>query len=198
MPGDALKGLQGADAAWAKLRSEEFCVPPPTPAVEERSGERLLTPGERPEYDVVVVGGTLGIFVAAALAVKGLKVAVVEQGVLAGRTQEWNISRKELAALVEAGVLSEAELEEIIVSDFSPQRGESKILARPEVPPLSLPVLRSRERWRSRAGGLPVGFSVGEDDYVLDTIQGVSPRLHQLPHVCCWRRRNPTLQRAPP
>lgn len=136
MPGDALKGLQGADAAWAKLRSEEFCVPPPTPAVEERSGERLLTPGERPEYDVVVVGGTLGIFVAAALAVKGLKVAVVEQGVLAGRTQEWNISRKELAALVEAGVLSEAELDEIIVSDFSPQRGESKILARPELPPL--------------------------------------------------------------
>ena len=29
------------------------------------------------------MGGTLGIFVAAALAVKGLKVAVVEQGVLA-------------------------------------------------------------------------------------------------------------------
>jgi hypothetical protein len=44
--------------------------------------------------DVVVAGGTLGIFVAAALAVRGLRVVVLEQGKLVGRTQEWNISRK--------------------------------------------------------------------------------------------------------
>ena len=52
-------------------------------------------------YDVVVAGGTLGVFVAVALAQRGVRVAVLERGKLAGRTQEWNISRKELLELVE-------------------------------------------------------------------------------------------------
>jgi 2-polyprenyl-6-methoxyphenol hydroxylase-like FAD-dependent oxidoreductase len=38
-------------------------------------------------YDVVVAGGTLGVFMAAALAVRGWRVAVVEQGKLQGRKQ---------------------------------------------------------------------------------------------------------------
>jgi glycine/D-amino acid oxidase-like deaminating enzyme len=50
---------------------------------------------------VVVAGGTLGVFVAVCLAQQGLAVAVVERGKLAGRTQEWNISRKELQELVQ-------------------------------------------------------------------------------------------------
>lgn len=53
------------------------------------------------EFDVVVCGGTLGVFVAAALAGRGHRVAVIERGPLRGRAQEWNISRKELAELVE-------------------------------------------------------------------------------------------------
>lgn len=122
VPGNALAGLTAADGAWSRLRSDAFTTPPPTPPVKERKGERYLSGGARAEYDVVVVGGTLGIFLAAALAVRGFKVAVVEQGVLVGRTQEWNISRRELVALVETGVLTEAELDAIIVSDFSPQR----------------------------------------------------------------------------
>lgn len=52
-------------------------------------------------FDVVVAGGTLGVFVATALAARGWRVAVVERGMLAGRTQEWNISRKELLELEE-------------------------------------------------------------------------------------------------
>jgi pyruvate/2-oxoglutarate dehydrogenase complex dihydrolipoamide dehydrogenase (E3) component len=56
-------------------------------------------------YDVVVAGGTLGVFVAVALAQRGVRVAVLERGKLAGRTQEWNISRKELLELVEVRVV---------------------------------------------------------------------------------------------
>lgn len=48
----------------------------------------------------MVCGGTLGIFLAAALQLAGLRVAVVERGPLRGRAQEWNISRKEIAELV--------------------------------------------------------------------------------------------------
>jgi hypothetical protein len=41
------------------------------------------------------------------------------------REQEWNISRKELMEIVEIGILSEAELEQIISSDFNPVRSFS-------------------------------------------------------------------------
>lgn len=57
-------------------------------------------PGGAPEFDVVVSGGTLGIFLAAALQLRGIRVAVLERGPLRGRQQEWNISRKELYELV--------------------------------------------------------------------------------------------------
>jgi len=38
------------------------------------------------------------------------------------REQEWNISRKELMDIVEIGILSEADLEQIISSYFNPVR----------------------------------------------------------------------------
>jgi lycopene cyclase CruP len=41
-------------------------------------------------YDVVVAGGTLGVFMATALAVRGWRVAVVERGKLQGRKQVWH------------------------------------------------------------------------------------------------------------
>jgi|AntRauMFilla1563_2_1112583.scaffolds.fasta_scaffold56304_2 flavin-dependent dehydrogenase len=72
--------------------------------------------------DVTICGGTLGIFVATSLAVRGLKVAVVERGVVAGRAQEWNISRKELAEMIAIGVLTAAEVEEAISIEFNPNR----------------------------------------------------------------------------
>ncbi|XP_052164304.1 uncharacterized protein LOC127781397 isoform X2 [Oryza glaberrima] len=73
-------------------------------------------------FDVLVCGGTLGIFVATALSYKGLRVGIIERNIIKGREQEWNISRKELMELVEVGILSEEEIEQIISSDFNPVR----------------------------------------------------------------------------
>jgi hypothetical protein len=57
-------------------------------------------------YDVVVLGGTLGILLATALLAQHqqqagpgalpLRVAVVERGKLQGRQQEWNVSHDDL------------------------------------------------------------------------------------------------------
>lgn len=56
-------------------------------------------------YDVVVLGGTLGLLLATALLTqhqrqhqqtRGLRVAVVERGQLQGRQQEWNITHSDL------------------------------------------------------------------------------------------------------
>ena len=51
------------------------------------------------KHDVVVLGGTLGIFLATALLLKGRKVAVVERNALLGRDQEWNISRADMQVI---------------------------------------------------------------------------------------------------
>eukprot|EP00208_Stichococcus_sp_RCC1054_P007563 CAMPEP_0206136508 /NCGR_PEP_ID=MMETSP1473-20131121/1749_1 /ASSEMBLY_ACC=CAM_ASM_001109 /TAXON_ID=1461547 /ORGANISM="Stichococcus sp, Strain RCC1054" /LENGTH=633 /DNA_ID=CAMNT_0053529101 /DNA_START=287 /DNA_END=2188 /DNA_ORIENTATION=+ len=119
--GTTFEALQGADKMWERVRNTkvgEEAGPAPEFVREQRG---TSVPG-RPEYDVVVAGGTLGVFLAAALQLAGLKVAVVERGPLRGRAQEWNISRKEIAELVSAGIMTKDEAEEIISIEFNPIR----------------------------------------------------------------------------
>lgn len=54
---------------------------------------------------MVVCGGTLGIFIACAMQVRGFRTIIVEKGVVKGRSQDWNISRAELLEFVEVGIL---------------------------------------------------------------------------------------------
>jgi len=76
--GNPLQGLEAADRAWSFLRSEAFTTPPASPAVASLPGQAAPATGPQDvQCEVVVAGGTLGIFVAAALAVKGVKVAVL-------------------------------------------------------------------------------------------------------------------------
>ena len=71
----SLAGLRGLDAMWAKLRGGGFGAP--AEFVATRAGERLparaAAAAAAPEFDVCVLGGTLGIFLASALAARGLK-----------------------------------------------------------------------------------------------------------------------------
>ena len=111
------ESLLGFNAAWEKLKAGEVARP-----------RQVVSPGATPsaaDYDLVVVGGNLGILLATALVVRltlsltrtpnpnrtanpipspnpnrkpspcsiqvrGLRVAVVEAGVLRGRNQDWN------------------------------------------------------------------------------------------------------------
>lgn len=121
--GDSSVGLARADEAWARLRSE---TPPPPPARVIFAGNDARPPVPAVDLaasvDAVIVGGTLGIFVGAALVKAGHSVAVVERGPLVGRAQEWNISRAELGVLVEQGLLTAEQLEAVIVSEYNPSR----------------------------------------------------------------------------
>ncbi|MBE9112322.1 FAD-binding oxidoreductase, partial [Nodosilinea sp. LEGE 07298] len=47
---------------------------------------------------------------------------ILERGALQGREQEWNISRRELAELTELGLLTAAELDDVIASEYNPAR----------------------------------------------------------------------------
>merc|ERR1712151_1395766 len=76
-------GATGNPRCWAKLRECQ----------QQQQGENDK---KKLDYDIVICGGTLGIFFATALQIKGNNVCVVEAGKLRGREQEWNISMDEL------------------------------------------------------------------------------------------------------
>ena len=115
---ETLKALQQTDDRWATLRQAK--------ATTTQTISPVVTTDDAPletiEYDAVIVGGTLGIAIAAALALGGFRVLVIERGLLRGRDQEWNISRHELDVLIELKLLTPEELETSISSEFNPIR----------------------------------------------------------------------------
>jgi lycopene cyclase CruP len=114
LPGECLHALRRTDDLWHSLRTGTL----PVPTVVYETHEFLA----EVEWDVVICGGTLGILVGAVLAKQGWRVALLERGQLRGREQEWNISRKELQAFVRLGLLTAAELNQAIVTEYNPAR----------------------------------------------------------------------------
>jgi lycopene cyclase CruP len=114
LPGNPLMGLGQADDLWSRYRTGNLPVAPVVQSDTEPLGPV--------DWDVVISGGTLGVLLAAALAQRGWRVALLERGSLRGREQEWNISRRELTALTSLELLTEAELEAVMASEYNPAR----------------------------------------------------------------------------
>ncbi|KAI5419164.1 uncharacterized protein LOC127074916 isoform X1 [Lathyrus oleraceus] len=119
------QALKRLDQLWSNICSPQQVVQEPQQVVSTIPS--LFTSSDLADkaegsYDVIVCGGTLGIFIATALCARGLRVAIVERNVLKGREQEWNISRKELLELVEVGVLEEDDIERVTSAKFNPNR----------------------------------------------------------------------------
>jgi lycopene cyclase CruP len=114
LPGDVLGGLHQGDRLLTSIRENTA----PIPTVVKESQQTL----DAVDWDVIVCGGTLGILIGCALAVKGLRVALMERGILRGREQEWNISRPELEVFVELNLLSLEELGQAIATKYNPAR----------------------------------------------------------------------------
>lgn len=109
-------GSRGSAACWKALRDAAAAA-----VTDEDDGRPAL------DYDVVICGGTLGLFFATALLLSAparegdvteMKIGVLEAGKLQGRAQEWNISRKELEELVALGILTDEEVERVIQTEF--------------------------------------------------------------------------------
>ncbi|MBD2438181.1 FAD-dependent oxidoreductase [Nostoc sp. FACHB-110] len=114
LPGDVLRGLRHTDEILKSIRENNA----PIPTVVKESKENL---GDV-DWDVIICGGTLGILIGCALAVRGWRVALLERGILRGREQEWNISRQELAVFLHLNLLTEQELERAIATQYNPAR----------------------------------------------------------------------------
>jgi hypothetical protein len=130
----SFEGLLALNKVWCDLKNGSWKIPPKQIVFDYTSSNpTTTTPTTKTtnipathQYDVIICGGTLGIFYATALQKRGFRVAVIERSKIQGRTQEWNISKKELQILFELEILPSNQqtslLEEIIGIEFNPIR----------------------------------------------------------------------------
>ncbi|WP_414571935.1 NAD(P)/FAD-dependent oxidoreductase [Nostoc sp. CCY 9925] len=69
-------------------------------------------------YDLIYIGGALGVIHAAVMAKLGYKVLLVERMPFGRMNREWNISRDEIQSLLNLGLITPAELETIIAREY--------------------------------------------------------------------------------
>lgn len=113
-PDNVLERLRRADQLWSDLREGKI----DGTEVITHSAEKI----GKWDTDIVICGGTLGILLGAALQRLGWQVTLIERGILQGRKQEWNISRKELEIFIELELLTQEELENAIATNYNPAR----------------------------------------------------------------------------
>lgn len=69
-------------------------------------------------YDLLYAGGGLGLLHAVVMARNGWHVLVFDRGEVGCAHREWNISRAELAALLDLGIVTDNELQSIVMRDY--------------------------------------------------------------------------------
>ena len=101
------------------------------------------------EYDLIYVGGALGSIHAAIMAKLGYKVLLLERLPFGKMNREWNISRSEIQGLIDLGLFTDTEIENLIAREYkdgfnkffdanNPDFCKAKILHTPTVLNLAL------------------------------------------------------------
>lgn len=109
-----LEQVARLDAAWDAIRAgaapaaTDAWVVDPSPS-----------PAPLPSFDLIYAGGGLGLLHAAAMARRyGWRVLLFDRGEVGTAHREWNISREELAALVDLGLFTWAELGAVVMREY--------------------------------------------------------------------------------
>lgn len=127
----------------------------------ERNGdtENFFPASSSPTYDIIYIGGALGAIHAAVMAKLGYKVLLVERMPFGRMNREWNISRDELQSLVNLGLVTNSELENVIAREYkdgfnkffdgnNPAKLRSPILHTPTV----LNIALDSDKWLQMCG----------------------------------------------
>jgi lycopene cyclase CruA len=80
--------------------------------------EPYPTDAQPPTFDLIYLGGALGVIHAAMMAKLGYRVCLIERLPFGRMNREWNISRAEFEGLVEFGLFTQAEFESIILCEY--------------------------------------------------------------------------------
>lgn len=112
-----------------------------------------------PEYDLIYIGGALGVIHAAVMARLGYRVLLVERLPFGRMNREWNISRDEIQSLLNLGLVTTGEVESIIAREYkdgfnkffdanNPRKLKAPVLHTPTV----LNVALDSEKWLHMCG----------------------------------------------
>jgi len=94
-----------------------------------------------PTYDLVYLGGALGVIHAAVMARLGYKVLLVERLPFGRMNREWNISRDEFQSLIDLGLFTPSQFESVIAKEYLD--GFNKFFDANNPPKLHSPILHT-------------------------------------------------------
>ncbi|HEY9599418.1 MAG TPA: flavin-dependent dehydrogenase [Cyanophyceae cyanobacterium] len=99
------------------------------------------TGNSSPRYDLIYIGGALGVIHAAVMARLGYRVLLVERLPFGRMNREWNISRDEFQSLIDLGLFTPAEFESLIAREYID--GFNKFFDGNNPPHLKAPILHT-------------------------------------------------------
>jgi len=82
----------------------------------QNSTDKLQT--ATPTYDLIYIGGALGVIHAAVMAQLGYRVLLIERLPFGRMNREWNISRDEFQSLIDLGLFTATEFESLIAREY--------------------------------------------------------------------------------
>ncbi|NJP11284.1 MAG: flavin-dependent dehydrogenase [Leptolyngbyaceae cyanobacterium RU_5_1] len=94
-----------------------------------------------PPYDLIYIGGALGVIHAAVMAQLGYRVLLIERLPFGRMNREWNISRSEFQSLIDLGLFTPAEFEGLIAREYID--GFHKFFDANNLPQAKAPVLHT-------------------------------------------------------
>jgi len=126
---------------WWEKRWRDSVRSPKTPqqVLFQSSSANLHQSDEK--YDLIYVGGALGVIHAAVMANLGYKVLLIERLPFGRMHREWNISRQEFQSLIDLGLFTEEEFENLIAREY--QDGFNKFFDANNPPVAKAPVLHT-------------------------------------------------------
>ena len=113
---------------------------------EEGRGEKAVdtisvSDRESSVYDLIYIGGALGVIHAAVMARLGYRVLLVERMPFGRMNREWNISRDEIQSLIDLGLFTAAEVETLIAREY--KDGYNKFFDANNPPVAKAPILHT-------------------------------------------------------
>ena len=106
---------------WEKRWREGIRNPQqPKQVVFDSQGKEHITTASSSSstYDLIYIGGALGVLQAAVMAKLGYRVLVIERLPFGHMNREWNISRDEFQSLIDLGLFTSTEFESIIAQEY--------------------------------------------------------------------------------
>ncbi|GAB4228821.1 MAG: hypothetical protein Kow0049_10090 [Stanieria sp.] len=126
---------------WEQRWRESVCNPQQPKQVIFKVTEGQTSKPIDQQFDLIYIGGALGVIHAAVMAQKGYRVLLVERLPFGRMNREWNISRDEFQSLINLGLFTPEEFEQVIAKEYLD--GFSKFFDANNPPHLKAPVLHT-------------------------------------------------------